>query len=316
MTSPQNPKYSPFYFLPNKKFALLWHPKCACTSASAWIASHVEGFDDSKFSSQPRVFLEREGYAFDSVDNLARLCKDGLIKNLVVISRDPLSRMLSSYVSKFLLRSLPRRQVVIPEVKNYEAFAFRFASACSASDVFLHGVKPDMAATSSVDDLDQALVQGRRHGEPSAHRGDLRGLSLAYFLLFINHTTTNAWGLDPHFRPQIVGKHQFQILNQIRRVAESFSILRVESLDDDIAQLSATLELNALKLVGNKTRYPDGWHQSDSTDTVLMPTEELAKNQLVPSKKALVDYLASEPGVDVMSAFKYDYMLFGYAMPK
>ncbi len=46
-----------------------------------------------------------------------------------------------------------------------------------------------------------------------------------------------------------------------------------------------------------------------------MPSEELARNKLVPTRKALIEHLIAESGQDVMGAFKYDYMLFDYALP-
>ena len=88
--------------------------------------------------------------------------------------------------------------------------------------------------------------------------------------------------------------------------------LRVESFDDDLIRASDQYGLIALKVSGNKTRYPDGWLQSDSKDTVLMPSEELVKKKLVPSRTALIEYLIAQSGQDCMPAFKYDYMLFDY----
>jgi len=132
---------------------------------------------------------------------------------------------------------------VIPEVNYYEACAFRFDSACSASQVFLHGGKPSMTELAMQEALEGARSQAHRPGYAATHRGDLRGLSLAYFLLFINHPKTNIWGLDPHFRPQIAGNRQFDTLRLIKGVVDSFSVIRVESFDDDLGRISENMAL-------------------------------------------------------------------------
>ena len=121
-----------FYFIPNKKLAILWSPKCACGAIGNWAKAAIQEFEDFTIDADPhfgadaRFNLNRRGYNF-SLYNLKALIKTGNINIVAISVRDPVSRMHSAFINKFLIH----QGNVLKNFSNLELFAKDFIKLAS-----------------------------------------------------------------------------------------------------------------------------------------------------------------------------------------
>ncbi len=277
-----------FFYLPQRRFALTWSPKCACTTVSGLIAQYVSKPGEfGKETKRLRPYLQKKGVNIKGHKKMENLFDEQKLDRFAVMTRDPLSRLVSAFTNKFLIRFNKKNKLLeIARRGKYEAFSLKFIKDCAESGISLHGKIP-LVMDSGVNDF-----------------------SLAYFLHYINHEDVNIISIDDHFSPQIKTKSTLQLYSRIRDSVNEFKIIRVESLNSDLQELEKMLDFKFTQIHRNKSPLPEGWQKSDDPAIVELSTKELTENKQMPTRKALHSYLQLN-GIE-MSIFKYDSEFFNY----
>ena len=276
-----------FYLIPNAKTAITWSEKCACTAVGYWCTN---SFRHTNIEGDKRLFLQNEGYNFNIV-HLLGLIEAGAVETLIVTTRDPISRMLSSYLNKFVLygeRPLQKRndlegfsQTFLDELIDHKSKAFKKKSGIIRKQPFLK-------------------------------KNDDYGLSLKDFIRFILRNKANPQKLNPHFRPQIIDKKVLKNLLHAKSSGIATFQLRVEYFNQDLQQINNHLKFNYIPKKINETKPPDhAWEKKDDIQLTLLNSNILIKNQHIPSLVAAKRLLQNKPGLErkFKSFFALDYEL-------
>ena len=280
-----------FFSLPQKQFALIWSPKCACTTVSSLIAQYVSGSAEfGEEGKQPRAYLNKNGINKKGLSQLKDLFEDQKLDRFVVLTRDPISRLVSTFTNKFLIkvRADKNKIIEIAQRGRYEGFSLKFINDCAESGLAFHGKTP--------------LVK----------EADVSDFSLAYLVNYINHKAVDIGNVNDHFSPQIKSQSTLDLYTKIRDSVQQFKILRVENLNSDLQELAHMLDFTYTEIHNNKSPLPAGWQKSDDPAIIELSTKELTYMRRIPTRKALYSYI-QQNGLD-MSAFNYDVQFFGHQL--
>jgi hypothetical protein len=277
--------HTQFYFIPNKELAVFWSPKCACGAIGNWAKAAIQELDDFRINPDPRFGadarfnLNSRGYNFQ-LYNLKYFVMSGQVTTIGVSTRDPVSRMRSSYINKFLVY----KSRVIRKYDSLEFFAKDFI---------------DLTRAARLSSTERSIRRNQR-------KGRFR-ISLASFMEAVA-VEKRVRLVDSHFRPQFHEQAHIDEILQCSSMAEILP-LRTESLTEDISELNKKTRVDYVPEKDNASDMPDGWQFSDSVNTIEMSNRELIKAKTLPSLSALRQWLEkNEPIQKAFSKrFNWDY---------
>ena len=282
--------HTQFYFIPNKNLAILWSPKCACGAIGNWVKVAISEFDDfdcdpdPRFGSDARFNLNRKGYNFN-LYNLKALIKANHVKTIAVSTRDPISRMRSAFINKFLIH----KRNILEHFSQLELFS---------KDFIRRTRRTPLAVTS------RAIRMSKRD--------DTFTISLASFIEAAS-TEKEIRLIDSHFKPQLLEKAHLETITNINTNIPILP-LRTERLKDDLTLLNELTGVSYIPAKDNASDLPEGWRISDEEDMVTMSNHELINHQVIPSLAATKSWLKTNPtiGQKFVDRFNWDYKLINF----
>jgi len=275
-----------FYYLPSKALLIFWAPKAACSAIVDWIN---KSFSETKnCEGDPRVFLRSRGYNFSDFANINPIIESGAIKNAIISYREPTSRILSSFINKFLIYG----DKPIASESELESFAKLLARR--------------LANWKSNEHSDAAIA-------PNFKNESELPLSLEDFITFICSRSIRERNIDQHFKPMIWEKKHLASLTCLPSKNLKIFPLRVDHFDNDLSQINRKLldgtyippKINASTLPS-----PD-WSYSSDPQVVQLSRRDLLEKKTIPTKSALLDYFAQNPELSAtfQDRFRFDYRL-------
>ena len=287
-----------FYYLPSRKTMILWAEKCACTSLVYWIDHNFEEL--SECTDKPRAYLGKEGYGnYDFSEAKELLLNNVPIDHLIVSHRDPVKRMTSSFVNKFLIRG--EQGLVLPEdPQKLQKFSKSFLKTFIALQ------------RKQQDEQDESKTKKRKRKRVNYAKA-VNKLSLKKFILTITHPTIDRNDLNGHFAPQLANKKQWNLYNNIVKCSKEVYPLRVESFDEDLKYINQSMGFeDFLPEKKNSTRLPiEEWTFSDQTEASVFTLADLCSKKLVPKSASLKELLTTNSNLRkrFKNTFKFDYQL-------
>ena len=274
---------------------ILWAEKCACTSLVYWIDHNFEEL--SECTDKPRAYLGKEGYGnYNFIDAEELLLNKVPIDHLIVSYRDPIKRMTSSFVNKFLIRG--ERGLVLPEnTKQLQKFSRNFLETFIA----LPSKKQD-----------ESESEGRKIKRINYTKA-IKKLSLKKFILTISHPTIDRNNLNGHFSPQLINEKQWDLYARIAKYSKAVYPLRVENFNQDLERINQSMGFdNFLPEKKNSTRLPsEEWTFSEQAEASIFNLAELCNMKTVPKGESLQQLLKSKSNLrnKFQDTFKFDYQL-------
>jgi hypothetical protein len=202
-----------------------------------------------------------------------------------VSTRDPVARMRSAFINKFLIHKF----VVLQQLNQLELFSKDFLR-CAKRISFASPAKTIRMSRS---------------------RNTFR-ISLSSFIETVSseaHTRL----IDGHFKPQLLEVNHLDAITSLSSQVRVLP-LRTERLKEDLSALNNVMGFNYMPGKDNVSDMPAGWELSDSEDSVKMSNQELISQKIVPSLKALNRWLSVNPQVQksFMNRFDWDYKLISF----
>lgn len=279
--------HTQFFFIPNRQLAILWSPKCACGAIGNWAKAAISDFDDFHanpdpvFGADARFNLNRRGYNLN-LYNLKALIKANSVKIVGVSTRDPVSRMRSAFINKFLIH----RRNVLRNFSQLEIFS---------KDFIRHTRRTPLATTARAIKINKA--------------NDMFTISLASFIEAAAIEKEIRF-IDSHFKPQLLERNHLETITSIDRNIAILP-LRTEHLKEDLSALNKITGIDYLPAKDNASELPDGWNISESESSVCMKNKDLIKNRIIPSLQALKSWLKTNSQVEQVftDRFAWDYKL-------
>jgi hypothetical protein len=279
-----------FYFIPNKKLAILWSPKCACGAIGNWAKAAISEFDDfsnspdPRFGADARFNLNRRGYNFN-LYNLKALIKTNNVQIVAVSTRDPVSRMRSSFINKFLIH----KGRVIKNFSDLELFSKDFVRRTRRT--------PLTAGTKAIS---------------MSKKSNSFLISLASFTEAVS-IEKEVRLIDSHFKPQLLEDPHLETITNIMGNVLILP-LRTERLQEDMTALNRATGLDYMPAKDNASDLPDGWQTSEAEESVLMSNMELIEHQIIPSLNALRTWLRNHTSIGKAfeRRFSWDYKLVNF----
>lgn len=274
---------------------ILWSEKCACSSLVYWIEHNFQEL--SQCSGKPRAYLNKEGYNYNQLSEASELLSNSnAIEHLIVSHRDPVKRMTSSFVNKFLIRG--EQGHVLPLVpQKLQRFSKEF-----------------LETFDSLQRKNKKNGRGqKRKKRKTNHDSIIMRLSLKKFLSTITHPTTDRDALNGHFSPQITNQNQWDDYTKIVEASKAVHPLRVESFDRDLELINQSMGFdNFLPEKKNSTRLPsEEWTFSEQAETSVFTLAELCNMKTVPKGASLQKLLTTKSNLEsrFKNTFKFDYQL-------
>lgn len=282
--------HTQFYFIPNKNLAILWSPKCACGAIGNWAKFAISEFDDfdsdpdPRFGPDARFNLNRKGYNFN-LYNLKALIKANHVKAIAVSTRDPISRMRSAYINKFLIH----KRNVLEHFGQLELFS---------KDFIRRTRRTPLAPTS------RPIRMSKKDNTFT--------ISLASFIEAAS-IEKEIRLIDAHFKPQLLEKAHLETITNIDARVPILP-LRTERLKDDVTTLNELTGVSYIPAKDNASDLPAGWRVSDEEDMVTMSNKELIDQQAIPSLQATKAWLKANStiGQKFTDRFSWDYKLIDF----
>ena len=279
-----------FHFIPNQKLAIVWSQKCACGAIASWTKQAIRPIDDFDNSPDPifganaRLNLQHRGYNFH-LYNLNALTKLNLVNAVAVATRDPLSRMRSAFLNKFLIY----RKKEIRKFSKLELFSQNFLKLAEKTPL-------------------QVLPNSIQFME----KNNSFVISMASFIEAIA-VEEQIRLIDGHFKPQLTEKRHLETISKLDNKIPIFP-LRTEFLSDDFMELNKFLGLDYVPPKDNVSDLPEGWRYSDLSESVAMSNQDLIRSKIVPTKNALQKWIETNTEVknSFLKRFKWDYQLREY----
>ena len=286
-----------FYYFPSRKVMILWSEKCACTSLVQWIKNNFEEL--SECQGKPRSFLNKNRYNYNSLHESKQFHLDNIpVDHLIISHRDPIKRMASSFVSKFLMRGDPAH--ILPlKPKKLQRFSKEFLE--------IHH---------SLDNLKKQRVIKHNKIRRFNLEATLFNLSLKKFITTLVNPMNDLVALNSHFSPQIINQEQWTDFMRIVDHAKRVYPLRVETFNQDLLKINQCIGFDNHQIEKkNATCLPnDQWKFSDEAETSTYKTAKLCSLKLVPNGTSLQRLLESNSSLYLKfkDTFKYDYQLSQY----
>lgn len=275
-----------FYYIPSRKLVAAWSPKCACSSLVQWL-HHLISQHDTNIPSMkdldPRMFLSLNGYDFSNMLNALPLLSE---KNasLLVLTRDPVNRMRSCYINKFLKYAAND----LTTVDSLEPFSRQFLLTMASKNVKCASVPSAQLCVNEDGTFD---------------------FSLSAFLGIVGPHEYTARIHDHHFMPQLSTKSEFQLLKKLDEVSTYSSIIRTEDFSSCLDSVNERFDMVFKPGMTNETRFGDDWKLSDDPASMELSNRELISAKVVPSKNCVRKYCKDHL---LMEGFKFDFLYFGY----
>ena len=271
-----------FYYLPSRRCIILWSQKCACTSISKWIKASFEEAQQSGKKQSTRTYLGLNGYNFDNIRNLNPWIQSsgGEIQHVIISSRDPVSRITSSFVNKF---HVYENRTIFDKNKRIQGFAKLFS---------------------------KDLLQEIRHqsGE-KRQRGDF---SLEELIRYLYQQKDDLDTINPHFTPQISTEKRFEIIKNLINSNIKIHPLRVSSFSEDLQKINHSLGLETMPSFVNSTRLPTHeWRFDGTGSSASKRVSVLHQEKLIPNARALRELLQKKSDLQeqFQQLFQYDFAL-------
>ena len=260
-----------FYFIPGKRAAITWSEKCACTSLGHWCTNAL---DRKNIPGDKRLFLQREGYNFH-LSQLPGLIEAGSVKTLIVTTRDPVSRMLSSYINKFVVYT----GKAIDKYDSLEAFSRQFLEKIIEEKT--HEIRKEKSGNKK-----ETFINSEGHF----------GLSFRNFLRYISSNKDNPQALNSHFRPQITDTKSLHTILSAKELNVQLLQLRIENFQDDLKLVNSHLDLSYMPPKINVTTLPDsGWIKSDNPRLAKINSYSLIQRKELPTSTAAKEFIKRMP---------------------
>ena len=277
-----------FYLLPSKKLAVIWSQKCACSSVVDWVVNEQFLTKGIEVDGDKRAFLQSSPYTMP-LKYMRPLLELNAIKFVAFTTRNPMQRMYSSYINKFVIRN----GKYLKKISQLESF----------SKEFLQEVISFEADSTSLDN------PANQPAFVSAH-GDF-GLSFYSFLRFIIKNSSTSSRLNAHFRPQILSGSTLNLFKRIKRKTKIFP-LRVESFDDDLRRINECVGSSYIPPHINSTKLPsDSCKTLNSFELLSETSFSLIEAESLPSKESLAKFFQHHPKLksSFMKFFDHDFSL-------
>ena len=271
-----------FYYLPSRRCVILWDQKCACTSISKWIKASFEEAQQAGKKQSTRTYLGLNGYNFDNIRNLNPWIQSsgGEIQHVIISSRDPVSRIASSFVNKF---PVYKNRTIFAKNKRIQGFAKSFS---------------------------KDLLQEIRH-QSGAHRP--RGaFALDDLIRYLYQQKDDLDSINPHFTPQISTAKRLEIIKSLINSNIRIYPLRVSNFSEDLQKINNSLGLETMPSFVNSTRLPTHeWRFDGTGSSASKRVSILHQEKLIPNAKALRDLLHKKPDLQeqFQDLFQYDFAL-------
>ena len=242
----------------------------------------------------PRTYLNEQGYNYKSFNKIKDLLSQNTpVEHLIVSHRDPIKRMTSSFVNKFLIRG--KKGLILPFNQNkLEGFAIKFLD--KFHDISLKTCNQ----ADSKSPKDTAIMR----------------FSLESFIATAIHKSINRKKLNGHFAPQIINKSQWETYESLVSASTNVYPLRVENFDSDLGKINRSMGLeNFLPDKKNSTNLPDSqWQFSSGIQASRAKIQELCEQKIIPKSSSLEQLLDTRPWLhkNFKKVFRYDYILSSY----
>jgi len=279
---------------------ILWSEKCACSSLTYWIEHNFEELAQCRskpgtYLNKPRAYLHKRGYNHNELSDARELlANNSLIEHLIVSHREPVKRMTSSFVNKFMIRG----KHILPFNSNkLETFSKDFLETYKS----LKRSNPR-----------KKYRLKTRDGQQN-HASIIMKLSLKKFVATIIHPTINRDSLNDHFCPQITSQSQWEDYSKIVEASKAVHPLRVAQFDKDLERINQRMGLDDfLPEKTNSTRLPgENWSFSEQAEASNLNLAKLCSMKIVPKSASLRKLLVSKTKLDdrFKEVFQFDYKL-------
>ena len=274
---------------------ILWSEKCACSSLVRWIEHHFHEL--AQCSGKPKIYLNKNGYKYKSLSETEELLSHNTpIDHFIVSHRDPIKRMTSSFVNKFLTRG--KNGVLLPlNTSKLEGFSFKFLEIFES--LFLNKSELNVNKKNQKD-----------------YNSIIGNLSLEKFIQTITHKSIDCESINGHFSPQIVNHNHWTQYINIAKTARAIYPLRVEKFNQDLSIINQRMGLEEyLPEKKNSTKLPSNeWNFSDKHIASELNLRELCNMRMIPKSASLAQLLSLKPSLNdkFTEAFKFDYQLLAH----
>ena len=271
-----------FYYLPSRQCVILWSQKCACTSISRWIKASFKEANKCERGQSTRTYLGLNGYNFDDIKNLNPWIQSnaGEIQHAIISSRDPISRITSSFVNKF---HVYENRTIFDNTKKIQGFAKRFSR-----------------------DL---LEEKKKQTGEKRQRGDF---SIEELIHYLYQHRDKLDPINPHFTPQISTNSGFSIIKSLIKSDINVHPLRIGNFSEDLLDINHKFGLKMMPSSVNSTSLPSNeWRFDSSAYSASMPVSILYQQKLIPNANALRELLQQKPDLQqqFQHLFQYDFAL-------
>ena len=274
---------SQFYYVPEKKLAVFWSPKCACSSIVIWLKKYIElnceesNIKLNNLKNDPRFWLNQKGYNYPKWQNIIPLANNH-ISHFVFLTRNPYSRIVSSFLNKFIVY----KGKTLKNIDQLEPFARNFIVKYSNSNL---------------------------ENKPSIDKEGNFSISLFEFIDIIDKTK-ELLNLNDHFRPQITSQIEFNTITQLldsKHISEKI-IIKTENFSKDITKLNQSINFNFVPPKVNSTM-KKGWELINDQEVINLKNTELINKKLMPTKNALLSFIRNNENCK-LNCFRFDKKIF------
>jgi hypothetical protein len=270
-----------FYYLPSRRCVILWSQKCACTSISRWIKASFKEVKICEKGESTRTYLAKNGYNFP-LKNLTPWIRsnEGELQHAIISSRDPISRITSSFVNKF---HVYENRTIFDNKKKIQGFSKHFSKE-------LLGLKNKQSG------------EKRRQGD----------FSLQELIEYLYYMRDELKKINPHFTPQINTAKDFSVIKSLIKSDINVHPLRIGHFSDDLRDINTKLELKMMPSSVNSTSLPSNeWRFDSSADSASKTVSILHQQKLIPNSAALRELLQQKPHLQQQfwELFQYDFAL-------
>lgn len=234
-----------FYVIESHSLVIGWSPKCACTAATDWIVNGI--LKPATPIKKEREYLAERGYAQGAEKAAEFIFEKGF--KPVFFTRDPMARIASAFVNKFICRS--GRPLRYPA--RFEQFALNF-----------------------IDKL-------YRHNNYS---GEYEGLSFVDFINYIEFSVGAQRKLNGHWAPQISGLTE-ELKNLI--LSGKCFVVKQESFEHDLKNVNYALGFDYLPGYRNVSQWPEKWSAlPQDKDCSAITNKKIIRRKIKISKDNLL----------------------------
>lgn len=265
------------YQIKGKSLLIAWSPKCACTSIARW-AAELNGLEqDNQNNHACRLALRTEGYKLNI--SAAINAPTGARESIAIAYRNPLARLVSAFVNKFVISNGKPIQPVNLHARNL----FPIKHIIQSSTTSYKGIN---SPSYSID-------------PPTAN------ISLAHFLSYIADESIPLDSLNPHFRPQLISLSSLRQLLHLMDKRFVFP-LKTERFVDDLTRINTFIGADYIPPKSNESSLPSGWIRTDDIRAAFMSSKELINERVVPSISAASSFL-EKGNITLSERFCHDF---------